>query len=221
MSRRTLIGFALVVLGLVGGCAQVKSPNKWEPAIEKFEQQDRTTPAPQHPILFVGSSTIRIWKVKDAFGDLPVLNRGFGGSQVEDVLTFFDRVVARYQPSEIVFYSGDNDLAAGKSSERVVADIQQFIRLVRQKLPRTKLIVIAIKPSISRWRLIDQMRQTNQQVRKLIEARSGDVFIDVEPQILDENGKPRPDLFRPDGLHLNDKGYVILNEAVRPYLEAK
>jgi lysophospholipase L1-like esterase len=211
---RIFLGFSLIVFCLLTGCASTK----WESAIQAFEKQDQHTPPPTHPILFVGSSTIRIWKVNEAFPDLPALNRGFGGSETVDVLYYFDRVIAPYHPQTIVFYSGDNDLAAGKSAAWVVSDTRQLIDRIRTREPQAKLVFIAIKPSVARWNLVGTMRDVNEQNRKRVEARAGDVFIDIGPKLLKPDGKPDADLFRKDGLHLNDKGYAILNEAVKPNL---
>ena len=231
-----MLRLALLCAALVAGCTPAKpttvpvatsapatravtaSSNKWESAIVAFEKQDQLSPPPAHPILFVGSSTIRIWKVKEAFPDLPVLNRGFGGSETDDVVHYFDRVVAAYHPRTIVFYSGDNDLAAGKSVDRVVNDTRDVLDQIRRELPDAKLVFIAIKPSVARWKLIDKIRQTNAQTEKLVKQKPGDVYVNVESKILGADGKPPPELFRMDGLHLSDKGYVILNDAVRPFL---
>jgi len=212
--RKWLLPVAVLAIGLLSGCM----PVEWAPAIAGFEKQDQLTPPPKHPILFVGSSTIRFWKTSEAFPNLPVLNRGFGGSQTSDVLYYFDRVIARYHPSTIVFYSGDNDLAAGKPVDRVVDDTHELIDRIRKRLPDTRLIFIAIKPSIARWNLIDKMREANREIQKIVEARPSDVFLDIGPKLLDANGKPDPALFRKDGLHLNERGYAILNDAVRPHL---
>src|SRR5207237_7468800 len=134
----SILVFTSCYIALTAGCShlapatrpstapQLDSSKKWEPEIAAFEDQDRRTPPPAHPIVFVGSSTIRFWKVNEAFPGLPVLNRGFGGSQIDDVNFYFDRVVARYQPSMIVCYSGDNDLNAGTSVARLVHDTRQF-----------------------------------------------------------------------------------------------
>jgi lysophospholipase L1-like esterase len=192
----------------------------WEPDIEKFEQQDAKTPPPAHPILFVGSSTIRIWKVQQAFPGLPVLNRGFGGSQTDDVVHFYDRVVLAYHPSTIVFYSGDNDLAAGKSVEKVVSDTGELLTRIRRDLPDAKLVFIAIKPSIARWKLIDKIHQANQQIEAMVKANPNGVVVSIEDKLLGADSKPRKELFRLDGLHLSDAGYAILDDAVRPYLTA-
>jgi GDSL-like Lipase/Acylhydrolase family len=227
MRKRNLL---LVWLLVVAGCAEdgpTTEPStlpsllshKWESDIRAFEKQDEQTPPPDKPILFVGSSTIRFWKTSEAFPGLPVLNRGFGGSETSDAIFYFDRIVLRYHPKTIVFYDGDNDLADWKSVKQVTGDITGFISKVHTALPDTKLIVIGIKPSIARWLLIDQFRQVNRDVRKIVEQKKGDVFIDVEPQVLGENGKPRAELFRVDGLHFNEKGYEILNGDVRPYLQ--
>src|SRR4051812_14176711 len=230
MDRSRLIGAGVILWVLVmWGCASSPgdgpttrpqgNSGRFENEIVAFEKQDQKTPPPSKPILFVGSSTIRYWNVQEAFPGLPVLNRGFGGSQMDDVLYYFDRVVARYHPSTIVFYSGDNDLAAKKSPAQVVGDVRQFINLVKHRLPGTKLVVISIKPSPSRWSLIDPMRQTNGEIQKLVKDYKGGVFVDLESGILGDDGKPRAELFRTDGLHLNEKGYEILNERVRPYLK--
>jgi lysophospholipase L1-like esterase len=197
---------------------QRASTNKWESEIAAFEKQDHLTPPPAHPITFVGSSTIRFWKVNEAFPGLPVLNRGFGGSETADTVYYFDRVVTCYQPSIVVFYSGDNDLNAGKSPDQVVADTRDFLTLLRQRSPKSKLVFIAIKPSIARWKLIDKIRETNQRTRTLVASYPGGVFVNIESEILGDDGKPRAELFRIDGLHLNEKGYEILNDAVSPYL---
>lgn len=226
----SVLVFASFYVALAAGCShqmpathpstapQQVSANKWEHEIAGFENQDRLTPPPAHPIVFVGSSTIRFWKVNEAFPGLPVLNRGFGGSETADAVYYFDRVVAIYQPSIVVFYSGDNDLNAGKSPDQVVADTREFIDLLRKRSPKSQLVFIAIKPSIARWKLIDKIRETNQRTQKLVEAYPGGVFVNIESQILGDDGKPRAELFRMDGLHLNAKGYEILNDAVRPNL---
>lgn len=235
LQQRSRIGSAFIVITIVSflvSCAPVHpatspaarpphDPTKFESEILAFEKHDRLSAPPDQPILFVGSSTIRFWKVADAFGDLPVLNRGFGGSQVQDVNYYFDRVVLPYRPSTIVFYSGDNDLADGLSPAEVAADVQRFIARVQQKLPGTRLILIGIKPSIARWKLIAQMRQTNRQLESFTKATPGGVYVDVEPEILGPNGKPRPELFRPDGLHLNAQGYEILNAKLSPLIHSE
>lgn len=193
--------------------------NVWEGAILKFEAEDKQTPPVPGGILFVGSSSIVKWEVKKAFPDLPVLNRGFGGSQISDVIHFFDRVVKPYAPKTIVFYSGDNDLdIGGKSGEQVIADYKAFFTKVRESFPDAKLIVFPIKPSVKRWHLYDVQKTVNAAVAEMLKADKNAVYIDYCAKMLGPDGKPNADLLEKDGLHMNEKGYAIWNELVRPHL---
>src|SRR5579884_2735715 len=114
-------------------CAQTNQPvSRWEKEIATFEAKDRTNPPPKHAILFVGSSTIRLWNVAHYFPGKQVINRGFGGSQIADVTQFADRIVFPYEPRQIVFYSGDNDLQAGKSPDEVFSDFQKLLKTIHE-----------------------------------------------------------------------------------------
>src|SRR3954451_16184291 len=128
-------------------------PARFENEIGAFEKWDHQNAVPKDCILFVGSSTIRLWQTADAFPDLPVINRGFGGSTIPDVNHFADRIVFKYKPRTLVFYAGDNDIAAGRSPDRVFADYETFAKSVHERLPGARLIYLAIKPSPLRWKL--------------------------------------------------------------------
>lgn len=192
--------------------------NLWEPAVAKFEAEDKANPPAKGGILFVGSSSIVFWDVKAAFPELPVLNRGFGGSQVADVNQFFDRVVKPYAPKTVVFYSGDNDLAFGKTVEQVTADYKEFFGRVRAAFPDAKLIVFPIKPSVSRWKLYDTQKQVNANVAGLLKDDKNAVYVDYVAKMLKDDGTPNADLLRGDGLHMNEKGYAIWNDLLRPLI---
>jgi len=192
--------------------------NVWEGAIMKFELLDKDTPPKPGGILFVGSSSIVFWDLKAAFPDLPVLNRGFGGSQISDVLHFFDRVVVPYAPKTVVFYSGDNDLASGKSGEQVIADYKEFFARVRAAFPEAKIINFPVKPSVSRWKLYDVQKEVNAAVKEMLAADKNAVYIDYVDRMIGPDGKPNADLLREDGLHMNEKGYAIWNEMLKPHL---
>jgi lysophospholipase L1-like esterase len=192
-------------------------PAKWEPEIKAFEASDRTNAPPKHAILFIGSSSIRLWKTlaKDFPGD-PVINRGFGGSCIADATAFADRIVFPYEPRTIVFYAGDNDLAQGRTPERVAADYQTFVQTVHARLPDTRIAFLSIKPSPLRWHLRDKIESANRQIA----AMKGDglVYIDDYQAMLGADGQPRPEMFRPDHLHLNDKGYALWARLVKTRL---
>lgn len=189
-----------------------------ESEIQAFEAADAVSPPPPGATLFVGSSTINNWPdLAASFPSHSVLNRGFGGSQMSDVLFYFDRVVAAYHPPRIVVYEGDNDLAAGKSVSQVFNDYSNFMARVEQALPGTVIGFVSVKPSPSRVGILPQMQQLNAQVRALAQAR-GHRYIDTHTPMLNASGQPRPELFVSDMLHMNAAGYALWTEIIEPVL---
>lgn len=203
-----------------GSASIAPSSGRLEAEIRQFEEGDAKQMPQPGGIVFVGSSSIRGWDVAHLFADLgtPVIRRGFGGSQLCDSVYYADRIVTKYHPRTIVLYAGDNDLSAGKSPERVLADFKAFVAKVRATLPTTKIVYIGIKPSIARWKLIEKIRETNRLIREEIDRDHSLVFVDVEPVMLGPDGLPRRELFGRDGLHMNSLGYRIWVERVRPHL---
>ena len=191
---------------------------RWEASIQAFEAQDAKTPPPQHAALFVGSSSVRLWDLKSAFPGIATINRGFGGSEISDSIDFADRIVVKYQPRVIVFYAGDNDLAKQKSPQTVIDDFRTFAGIVRKTLPDTELAYIAIKPSIRRWQLAEQIQEANQGIKAICEADAKVHFVDVWEPMLGEDGRPKPELFAKDGLHMSPAGYAIWNRRVLPLI---
>jgi lysophospholipase L1-like esterase len=196
------------------------APAPFEQEIRAFEQADAKNPPAQDAVLFVGSSSIRLWKtLAEDFPDVKVLNRGFGGSQVDDSVRYADRIVIPYRPKVIVFYAGDNDIAAGKSPQRVLADFKTFVEKVHVTLPDTPVLYIAIKPSIARWHLHGKIWLTNRLVREFADGHDKVDFVDVYTPALGADGKPRADLLVEDRLHLNREGYRVWTAALRPHLD--
>lgn len=222
--RRFILPFALVLLAALAGAPGVEAADqkdpfaRWESWIRKFEAQDKQQMPPANGILFLGSSSIVGWDVEQYFPGLPVYNRGFGGSRVIDSVHFAERIVLPYRPKTIVFYAGDNDLAAGKSPEHVAADYKTFVAKVHAALPETRIVYIAVKPSIRRWKLIDKIRSANALIRAETEKDARLTFVDIDTPMLGSDGKPRKELFKSDGLHLNPSGYELWTELVRPHL---
>jgi lysophospholipase L1-like esterase len=195
-----------------------RDTSQWEKEIRAFEASDRTNPPPQNAILFVGSSSFRKWtNLAQAFPGKPVINRGFGGSHIADSTALADRIIFPYQPRLIVFYAGDNDLAAGVSVEQVVADYRAFVEKVHARLPKTVIAFVSIKPCPLRWKLHEKVAAANAEIKAL----PGDYlkFIDVYPAMLGADGKPQPDLFIADGLHPSAKCYELWTGIIKPYLE--
>jgi lysophospholipase L1-like esterase len=192
---------------------------KWEPEIQKFEAQDKLQTPPKGATLFVGSSSIRLWtNITAAFPKRTVIARGFGGSTMADAAHFVDRIVLPYQPKQIFVYEGDNDLAAGKAPETVAADFKAFYEKVHKELPKTKVWFISIKPSPSRWNLEKKALEANALIKKFTKGKRTLGYIDVWNPMLGTDGKPRPELFGPDNLHMNATGYELWKKIIGPKL---
>ncbi len=191
---------------------------KWEKEIARFEEQDKQTPPAKGRTLFVGSSSIRLWDLKSTFPEQPVVNRGFGGSQIPDATHFVDRIVLPHEPRTIVFYSGDNDINAGRSAEQVAADFEQFTAKVWDKLPKTRIVFIAIKPSPARAKHFETQKAANERIRRFAVGHHRLSILDVVPAMLDESGQPREELYRKDKLHLNAAGYELWTRLLNQHL---
>jgi lysophospholipase L1-like esterase len=211
----------VVTLMLILSRVLAQEAHPFEKEIQAFEARDRTNPPPKNSILFVGSSSIRMWKTLAA--DLPnyrVINRGFGGSQISNAIHFAERIVIPYQPPVIVMYSGGNDLNAGKSAETVFNDYKLFVNKVRAKLPETKIAYISIAPNPARWKQMDRIREANRLIREFAQKDPSLSFIDMHPHMLGADGNPKPDIYLDDKLHMNANGYAIWKQVVGEHLKA-
>lgn len=229
-SRRcqALCASALLVAGLLAGCATgagtpadldpVSSP-EWANDMARFAAEDVATPPPDRPVVFTGSSSVRMWEtLATDFPDTTVLNRGFGGSQIRDAIWYADEIALRYRPRQIVLYAGDNDIAEGRSAAQVLADTQAFVTRIRASQPGTPIALLGIKPSPSRANLLDVQRDANHALRDWAASQRNIAYIDVFTPMLDAEGVPREDLFIADRLHMNVAGYALWREIIGPYL---
>jgi lysophospholipase L1-like esterase len=222
----------LAILLLVSACTPTQSggapasgaagdpaldPTRFEPEIRAFEAADRASPPPLGGVVFIGSSSIQHWSdVAADFPGVPVLNRGFGGSTLADVVYYEDRALLPYHPHLVVLYAGDNDLAEGRTPERVLGDYRAFVARLRSALPAARIVFVSIKPSPSRRAYIDRMRETNQRIRAEIARDSLGTYVDVFTPMLDATGQPRPELFEPDSLHMTRAGYLLWRALLAP-----
>jgi lysophospholipase L1-like esterase len=220
--ERVLLLLALSVIVTVASPVGADEPNgfaRWEEAISAFEKQDRKQPRPKDAVLFVGSSSIRLWKLSEYFPKEKLINRGFGGSEIADSNHFADRIILKHQPHTIVLYAGDNDIAKGKTVKRVTADFRTFMKTVREKLPQANILFIAIKPSIKRWNLSETMLAANREIQSICDDNDRLSFVDIWKPMLGDDGRPRAELFAKDGLHLNSDGYKLWTKVLNPHLE--
>jgi len=211
-----------LIIWLVISVAVVTSTScselQWAEDLRKFDQQDRDDPPPHGGIVFVGSSSIVAWSLEPSFPGYPVLNRGLGGSQISHAIHFLDRLVFPYEPSVVVLYAGDNDVASGKTPERVIEDYRKFVRSLHGRMPECRIVFIAIKPSLARWAFVDQMREANQKVAKFSESDDRLFYADIDTPMIGRDALPRPELYAEDGLHMTAKGYEVWSSVLEPIL---
>ena len=216
----TLRLLALAVLLFVSNVeAQPHDPQQWQAEIAGLVSGDTAHPPPQHAVLFIGSSSIRLWEtLADDFPGVPAINRGFGGSRIADSTYFADRIVVPYHPKLIVMYAGDNDVAGGRTPRQVIDDFKDFVARVRHDLPDVAIAYLSIKPSVAREAMWPQMRTANEGIALWAPTAANVTFVDVTAKMLDARGRPRPELLREDGLHMRTAGYQIWIDALKPVL---
>ena len=202
------------------GLSTALADTRWDQSIAAFDAADRGHTPPPGGIVFVGSSSIRLWNhLEDDFRAPPVvINRGFGGSKMSDCTRYLSRLVIPYKPRLVLVYAGDNDLAEGKSPQEIFQSFVKFVEGVHRELPATLIAYISVKPSPARAMLIPKARETNRLILQYINAGQNLDFIDVFTPMLDADGRPRAELFRADALHLNNTGYALWKSIIGPHV---
>jgi lysophospholipase L1-like esterase len=191
--------------------------------IQQFKKQDSAHFPPKNAILFVGSSSFRLWTGLDQyFPGYPIINRGFGGSSIPDLILYAGDIILPYHPKQIVIYCGDNDFESSDtvSSQTVYDHFLQLFTLIRSKMPSVNLVFVSIKPSPSRASKMSRAEQTNERIKKYLATKKNTAFVDVFHPMLDPSGRPKSEIFRPDSLHMNAKGYAIWQRQIKPVLLA-
>jgi lysophospholipase L1-like esterase len=216
----SLVGFLMVAPWRASLCAEAEHDfGRWEKEIAAYEQMDRTNPPPKSALLFIGSSTIRLWKtLAQDFPGHRVINRGFGGSEIVDSTHFAERVIFPYKPRMVFLRAGGNDLNAGKSPGEVFADFKEFVAKLHAELPETEIVFISLSPSIARWKQADKEKELDRMIEEFIHRTPRLKYIETYFMTLGPDGQPRPELFVDDKLHLNAEGYKLLAACVRPFL---
>jgi len=174
----------------------------------------------QDGILFAGSSSARMWKdPAEDFNNPKILNRGFGGSQIIDLIDNFDQVILKYHPQKIVIYSGDNDVETGKSAEIVFGDFCTLYGIIKAKLPNTEVYYLSIKPSLNRWAKVIEIKKANTMINEYLNSKLNASFVDIFSPMIDITGKPSEKWFMEDGLHMTDAGYQLWTKILTPYIK--
>lgn len=188
---------------------------KWEKEVAAIEKSQTAKQYPKEGIVFAGSSSIRLWKLDEAFPEWKPINSGFGGSEIRDSTIFAKRLIFPHQPKTIVFYAGDNDIASGRKPAQLLEDFTAFTKAIHAELPKTTIYFIAVKPSIARLKMLDAQKEANQLISEYCSKDARLQFIDIAPLMYGTDQKLNPELFAKDGLHLSPQGYTLWNAAVK------
>ena len=220
MRRVMVLVLAVMSVATIEIAAQPPvDPNRFEPAIQKFEAEDKATPPVKGSVLFIGASSIARWtNLAESFPDLRVVNRGFGGSELSEAVKYAPRVVVPHVPRIVVLYAGENDLNRGVAPDIIASDFDKFLQLIHTSLPATRTVVIGLKPSLLRWKLRDGMHQANKLIRTRCAADRSCAYVDPWPSMIGKDGTPKPEFFVEDGLHMTPAGYKAWTEMLGPHL---
>ena len=194
--------------------------NLWQKENDAFIDTDRRQTPPKDAILFVGSSSFRMWQnLRQDFPKLNIINRGFGGSHLEDSIHYAPQVILPYNPKTVVIYAGDNDINEGKSVERVFADYKTLVGIIHKSFPKARIIYVSIKPSPARRALWDKFKQMNELVRAKTKKDKRLLLADIWTPMLTAGSEPREELYLQDRLHMKPEGYAIWREVLSKYLK--
>jgi len=214
------ISILLFVFICVNAFAQNTRPAFWND-IQQFRKLDSVQPPADNAILFVGSSSFTRWTdVQNYFPGYTIINRGFGGSTLADVLRYEEDIIFKYNPKQIVIYCGENDIASSDTvtAATVFNRFKTLFTEIRAVYPKVAIAYISMKPSPSRWNLKDKFMTGNNLIENYLKKQKNARFINVWKKMLDSNGKPRTELFVEDNLHMNAKGYAIWQKIIQPAL---
>lgn len=216
LTLKTICTWLTIAAGICGLHAQPFAAD-----IAKFKSQDSVSMPPKNAILFVGSSSFTKWTdVQSYFPNRKIINRGFGGSTLEDVIRYADQVIIPYQPKQVVIYCGENDLASSPdvTAETVYNRFVQLYKIIHTKLPKASIVYVSIKPSPSRRNLWGPITAANGMIRDFLSDLGNAFFIDVYYPMLSKGPVTHASYFTQDSLHMNESGYKYWKYLMEPYL---
>jgi len=221
MKYRSIILFNTILLWtctLATGYSQSSEVLQWEADIRNFEHLDSTETYTDQAILFVGSSSIRLWStLAEDMAPFEVIQRGYGGAKLSDLVYYAERIIYPHPCRAIVLFVA-NDIVGNsqdKSPDEVASLVKELLGIIRRRMPEVQVFYISTTPTPSRWQAWPQIRQANRLIGDLCSTEKNTWFIETEQDYLDKNGQPRPELFREDMLHLNADGYRIWTGIIR------
>ncbi|MEP7165193.1 MAG: GDSL-type esterase/lipase family protein [Ferruginibacter sp.] len=211
----------IALLFFINGPVVNAQSGRFDNEISAFKKQDSISFPPKNAILFIGSSSFRMWKnIGEDFPGYTIINRGFGGSTLLDVIDHADELIFPYEPRQVVIYAGDNDLASSDTitSQMVVDRFKNLFFLIRDRMPAVPVVFVSIKPSPSRERLLLKMKEANKAIKDFLKKKANTSYVDVFDKMTGRKDRIKTDLFLEDNLHMNAKGYAIWKELITAYL---
>lgn len=212
--------FTLTLMSCVyAATAQSNQPPFWND-IQNFKKKDAQSFPPANATLFIGSSSFTMWDNIDTyFPGYTIINRGFGGSTLKDLLFYFNDLVPKYQPKQIIIYCGENDLANRETpADSAVARFQRLFKMIRNYDTKIPVAYVSIKPSPSRYEYMPKFEQANKDIKKFLRCKRKSKYINVYDAMLKGDGRPMSHIFLKDSLHMNQEGYKIWQKTIQPYL---
>ena len=217
-SLLTIISFFAIIATI----AQNHNSIPFQDEIEVFKKMDSLSSPPKNSILFVGSSSFKNWKdINNYFPGLPIINRGFGGSSLTDLIFFNQETIIKYKPKQIYIYCGENDIASSDTvtPQMVLERFKTLFSIIRTQLGKTiQIVYISIKPSIARWKMENTFVAANTLIQNYLHHQKNTQFLDIHSAMLDSDGMVLTDIFISDKLHMNAKGYAIWQKIIEPTL---
>ena len=212
--------FSLLTLIVITGCSIfAQQAHRFQNEIDEIHANDSLY-RNKKIVLFTGSSTIRMWKdLPSAFPAKTVVNHGFGGSTMKDLLNFTNDLILRYQPEKIFIYEGDNDLSGGENINDILSSADSILTLIRAKFTTVPVYFISAKPSKARWHLKEQYTRFNAALQQFVKSRQHTYYADLWTPMVDKKGVVLQDIFIEDDLHMNAKGYGIWKKEMEKYLK--
>ena len=212
----------VIYLILTCGLSVVAQKPPFYDDIQNFKSQDSISKPPKNAIVFTGSSSFTRWTdMESRFPGYTVINRGFGGSSLPDVIRYADDVIFKYKPKQVVIYCGENDAAGDTTitADTITNRFNTLYKMIRKRLPKASVVFVSMKPSPSRVSVRNVVIKANEQIKQLLSKDKNAAYVDVYSKMLNSQQMPMPDLFVSDSLHMSPRGYDIWQEAIRPVLK--
>lgn len=197
--------------------------NRFESSIENFRRFDARNTMAKDPILFVGSSSMVFWETANSFPEYPIINRGFGGASLPEVIHYYDDVIKKHHPSMILVYC-DIDVEQGRSPEFTVNAFKELVNRIELDFPTTPVLLLSMKPTLIDDFLGKDVRKnkllSNQLLQEYAQSKASLYYVDITSSMIDINGRLKGDIFIDDGMHLNPLGYELWDPIIKREIDS-